>query len=869
MTRSRLGAALRRRCNRTGSGRGAEAKLPFCDRLVVWERVVVERAERLTARPQANSTEQRPEAHCYTFVAFIHRRGERAVVVAPAENRADDFSVVGASDPDLVPLRQLEVRVVRSPRRMSRFDRHYSGSLDVPEFSFGEAVGARKKVAYDTKGMTWSRPVSLAATFVCSLALGVSSSSAQQLPGSCVNHNGPQKAGVYVYEDPNYRGDCTRLTGSATSLRLTSVGDNRATSIRMVGQFSAKLYIHTGYDGTSSTFYGDDTNLGNDAVSSNRASSIAVSAYQYCSRGEGVVLFERSHCQGRASKIEENVPSLAAAQVGEETASSVAIGGDYVLTLYEESDFGGDSSTFLSSDGSFENNDIGHDRASSARIEQGDCNGSPGVYLYEKSYYGGRCSRFAGSADKLSVEYVLNDTASSIRVVGGYVATVYESANFGGASTSFRSDDENFGNNGIGHDRASSIRVQIAHTICSNSQNQGVYLYRDPSYGGRCSRFTDDAFNLALHYVGEDAASSIRLAGGYSAEVFSDRSMDGTVTEFTTNDASFGNDVIDHNRASSLDLTGPFPEEEPIWRLQLRVTTGDVEDAGTDDDVQVSLNPINFSWIDYGVIADYDGSGSEFRGFDGDDFERGDTMTYDLLLNGVLSMNDIDWITLSKGGSDGWCVSEVELLVNNHPRPLASSSFGSCRWLDDASVGLVRTPPRSVVIPFDSLRNDVGWDNYRRPLLTNLAVIPRDEVVSRIHSIVGDALHGTLGYWGKLQGSASVETSGSSDAPRVVHVDLDLSGDATAVPDPEVDIDFDLRLGCVFEKGHAVLSITLENFDVEADFSNFVEPFVFFLENDIEDEIRDSIPAVNQSVALELPECPPITVGDDGEIIFF
>src|SRR5262245_15765951 len=44
---------------------------------------------------------------------------------------------------------------------------------------------------------------------------------------------------------------------------------------------------------------------------------------------------------------------------------------------------------------------------------------------------------------------------------------------------------------------------------------------------------------------------------------------------------------------------GP-PEDMPVWRVQIAFGTPDVKDAGTNDDVQVELNPSNSTLLDYG-----------------------------------------------------------------------------------------------------------------------------------------------------------------------------------------------------------------------------------------------------------------------------
>ena len=519
-----------------------------------------------------------------------------------------------------------------------------------------------------------------------------------------------------------------------------------------------------------------------------------------CIRADrGVTLFEKSSCTGRSSEVRDDVRYLGSRRVGNDTASSLALRGDFAVTLYEHRAFRGDASTFVGSDTNFGNDAIDHDRASSVRIRRGGCDGSPGVYLYSDSGFAGRCSRFKRSVSSLRPEYVLNDEASSLRIIGDYAVTVYQHANFTGSRSTKQVDDPTFGDDEIRHDEASSIRIREGNTVCT-SGTTGVFLFQETGFGGRCSRFTDDARDLSLAFVGEDLASSIRVSPGYEATVFADRGLRGQPrSTFSGEDGNFGDNAIRHDRASSIRVTGPSPEEASIWRLQLRITTGDIGDAGTGNDVQVSLSPDNFTWLNYGVIEDYDGAETRFAASDDDDFERAETFTYDLLTDGVQSFEDIDWLTLSKGGTDGWCVGRVELLVNNVAQPVAERTFSPCHWLDNED-----THRRSLAIRHDSLRGGVLWPAFQQPPEISRAFISRPELVSRIHGIVGHAIHGTGGYWGRLQGAASVEIARVDDS--TVHVDLDLSADIPAL-DPEIDVDFDIELSCAVEADEAVVKL--------------------------------------------------------------
>jgi hypothetical protein len=528
------------------------------------------------------------------------------------------------------------------------------------------------------------------------------------------------------------------------------------------------------------------------------------------------------------------------------------------VTVYDRRDYQGTFTTYRGSDDNFGDEAIGHDRAESVQVRRAGCDDTPGVYVYKSIGHLGRCSRLRGDVPNLTPEYVGNDTASSIRIVGPYVVTAFQHAGYRGASTRFLGDRASFGGAEIGHNRASSLRIQQVHNLCSQFAWPGVYLYSGRNFTGACSRLTDDTGDLGGYLVGADAASSIRLLGGYTARLYDQRGIEGEPSSgFSADDPDLSDTDIGEDIASSIDVGSPDPdvranpEREPIWRLQVRLVTANVDGAGTDDDVVVGLNPDNNTWIDYGTFGD----------FDGDDFERGHAFAYDLNLDHVERFNDIDAITIAKTGDDGWCLSRIELLVNNVATPVHSRLFGPCLRLD-------KTAPtgRSFDITFDDLRGRADWNGYARPGLTEIAEIPAVELMSRIHAIVGHSMRGTKGFWGELQGRESVDVSRGGD--RTVAVDLDIAGTKLGVT-AEIDVNFDLRFGCRLVDGEAVFRLRADNFDVNSDFDGIAKLFLFAFEGRIDNEIEEALPSVNRRIQIAgLAFCPQIIVNEDGSVGF-
>lgn len=215
-------------------------------------------------------------------------------------------------------------------------------------------------------------------------------------------------------------------------------------------------------------------------------------------------------------------------------------------------------------------------------------------------------------------------------------------------------------------------------------------------------------------------------------------------------------------------------ENSSVWRAQIRIVTGDVGDAGTDDSVSVSLASGNLTWLDYAR----------------DDFERGDDFTYDLLLEDIHTIGNISHLRLSKTGSNGWCVGSVLLLINDWRIFDYQFQRGStrCQWLDNSG-----GHSNAVTLPGVVMRTHGFWRSYE--VRQSPTVITRPVIESRIEAAVGHHMTATGKNlkWGKLHGRP-VEVTRKDDV--TLHVDLDLKYPVAAWPDLEVDVDFDMRLQC-------------------------------------------------------------------------
>lgn len=317
-------------------------------------------------------------------------------------------------------------------------------------------------------------------------------------------------------------------------------------------------------------------------------------------------------------------------------------------------------------------------------------------------------------------------------------------------------------------------------------------------------------------------------------------------------------------------------KEIGVWRIQLRIRTADVSDAGTDDPIQVRLTSplVTFSpngnqrWLDYGPR--FESSYPFFR----DDFARDRDFTYDLDQSFIRDLSDITMLTIRKDGSDAIGIAEVALLVNNEEvfNRMFGETSSTCLWIDD---GDGHSPIYTIWL--QELRADSRWQAFVAKDHLPTFTIPNSDLVSRLESLVGHSMHGADFWWGEYHSPAWVEAT-FLDEERL-RVDLDLEGNAPIVQDPEIDINFDLHftIACNQNAGTATLNVTSENMSANVDFDFLTELFGQILTlgqfSRIEDWFAGMIEEGFQPIVQQLPFdtgglCPTVRVEQNGDITF-
>ncbi|MDH3325984.1 MAG: hypothetical protein OEM38_04620 [Gammaproteobacteria bacterium] len=293
--------------------------------------------------------------------------------------------------------------------------------------------------------------------------------------------------------------------------------------------------------------------------------------------------------------------------------------------------------------------------------------------------------------------------------------------------------------------------------------------------------------------------------------------------------------------------------DNKVWRVQVELTTSHISNANTDDAIWVRLNTSspsyepsgNFTWMDYST----------------NDFERSDVKKYDLNLSGVSDMSDINRIYFGKSGSNGWCMKNVKLIVNEidvFEKSFANEASG-CHWMDNDNGN-----SNYYFIGKSEIRNHPKWISYNQNgallLLTTLG-IPDEELEERIEGIVGDMMHDEPLYWGYIYDEAVSVTRGCPNTVTEcgkVHVDLDMGASPSflgiPLPNVGVDVDFDLNFQC----NGGTLNISTSNFTSNANYNWLLDilslGLLGLVDSGVEDAVKNGWKAISQSVP-GLPDC--------------
>ena len=161
-----------------------------------------------------------------------------------------------------------------------------------------------------------------------------------------------------------------------------------------------------------------------------------------------------------------------------------------------------------------------------------------------------------------------------------------------------------------------------------------------------------------------------------------------------------------------------------IWSAVIEIKTSDKLNAGTNNQVYVKLNDDNITWLDY----------------PGNDFEREQNLPYELLLEQVNSLKDIEKLEIGKTGIDGWCIDEINLFINK--KHMFSKTFEKCHWLDDnPDKGITN----SIMFGAGKLRSHPSWSPTE--MLNPPFFITGKDLEKKVKTAIGNNNRYSNSFW--------------------------------------------------------------------------------------------------------------------------
>ena len=386
--------------------------------------------------------------------------------------------------------------------------------------------------------------------------------------------------GVTLFRDSGFKGDSETFSADVPDLSRTRVGARQASSVEVPEGCVAVLFTGTGYSGRSTELRQAHDNLrltdvGNDAVSSLRVDCRGTGGSTidsgWSAGGRGVTLFRDSGFKGDSETFSTDVPDLSRTRVGARQASSIEVPEGCTAELFTGTGFSGRSAVFREAHEHLRLTDVGNDTAASLRVDCRGTNGAAGlgrgrggagrgVTLFRDSGFRGDSETFATDVPDLSVTRVGARQASSIEVPEGCTAELFTGTGFSGRSTVFREAHDNLRLTDVGNDAAASLRVDCGRRRFRPADGRGagygpagVTLFRDKDFEGEAESFRSDVPDLSRTRVGGRQASSIAVPSGCRVTLFGEPGYRGRSATFDADhddlrDTPIGNDAAQSMR---------------------------------------------------------------------------------------------------------------------------------------------------------------------------------------------------------------------------------------------------------------------------------------------------------------------------------
>lgn len=244
----------------------------------------------------------------------------------------------------------------------------------------------------------------------------------------------------------------------------------------------------------------------------------------------------------------------------------------------------------------------------------------------------------------------------------------------------------------------------------------------------------------------------------------------------------------------------PSFENMTVFTLSIHIMTGDVEEAGTDDNVNVQMNNLDKVY---------------YLNSSRDDFTRNSGNSYYIISPNINKISDIQYLRLKVKGNDGLCIKYFHIMVNG--TIIYKKSFTKCQWLDNDDPKAVK----EIYIKASELRASPLWKYTAQnvPAWQAPTYIPYQVLTDMVESSIGNQIV----YANESNGwASSSKTYGKAVEIKyinsnTIHFNLDFELYCTGI-NRAIDVSFDLK----FEMKNSNLNVTVEN--IKSDHPNCIGP---------------------------------------------
>ncbi len=201
--------------------------------------------------------------------------------------------------------------------------------------------------------------------------------------------------------------------------------DEQASAARVPAGGVMAVFSAPNYQGACDTFQRDVGGFRYLSVGNDRATSVRVG--EYCPGRSRARLFANTNLEGRGLEVSVDMPELGSSGFDGET-SSIALNAGARLAVYSESNYGGTCTEIRSETRRLSDTAAGNDRISSLRVDR-PCE-RPAATLYAETRSRGDAVTIHGDIEDMVAARLQN--TSSIALVGGMPLALYKQANFQG-----------------------------------------------------------------------------------------------------------------------------------------------------------------------------------------------------------------------------------------------------------------------------------------------------------------------------------------------------------------------------------------------------------------------------------------------------